>query len=140
MLEKDFEKMVLNAFIGHRTIKLWKQNVGAFKTGKRFIRCGLPGQSDISGLVKMYYCPNCNRKQWGVRIEIELKNENGKETERQLDWLNDINEFNGIAFVLRAIPNETIHELMRRIEKRITSYVCPDCYEKSRIENLKGAQ
>ena len=133
MKEKDFEKMFLNAFMGHRNIKLWKRNIGAFKSEKRFVRCGQPGQSDIEGLIKMYHCPKCNRKQWGVHIEIELKNENGKMTALQTEWLNVIDEFNGIAFELKAIPGETITALTERVEKRITGFMCPDCYEKSRL-------
>ena len=76
-------------------VRCWRQNTGAFKGEykgkKRFVRYGVTGQSDISGIM----LPS------GRRIEIEVKRPKpyGKEpTNEQLAWMAMIREHGGIAF------------------------------------------
>ena len=73
-------------------VRCWRQNTGAFKgeyKGKRrFVRYGVTGQSDISGIM----LPS------GRRIEIEVKRPGNKPTEDQKAWMAMIREHGGIAF------------------------------------------
>ena len=73
-------------------VRCWRQNTGAFKgeyKGKRrFVRYGVTGQSDISGIT----LPS------GRRIEIEVKRPGNKPTEDQKAWIAMIREQGGIAF------------------------------------------
>lgn len=70
-----------------RGISAWRQNTGVGKFGKRFVRFGVPGQADISGVL-----PGS-----GVRIEIETKRPGNKPTPLQLAYLRGINASGGVA-------------------------------------------
>ena len=64
-----------------------RQNTGAVRLGKRFVRFGTPGRADISGV-------------WpdGRRLEIEVKRPGNKPTQAQLDFLLLMQEQGAIAF------------------------------------------
>lgn len=71
-------------------IKAWRQNVAAIKIGRRFIRFGVPGQSDIMG----YLPPN------GRILAVETKRVGEVLTDEQRDFLADVNASGGLGLVV----------------------------------------
>jgi hypothetical protein len=136
--EHQFQKWILESFDGHRNIMLFRRNVGAtaFETAlgkRRFIRFSEAGQSDIWGIIKEYRCPRCNRLQWGVHFEIELKVGKNKLSAPQEKWIKKVAEFNGNALVLRPDGNEPVG-IVNRLERLLYSFICPDCVAKGKRE------
>lgn len=80
------------------TIRAWRQNTGAFKTDDgRFIRFGVVGQADISGL---FYGT-------GRRLEIECKTKTGKLSDAQKAFQAMVEFFGGVYIVVRD-PDEDL--------------------------------
>jgi len=98
----------------------------------QFVRFGQAGQSDLWGWLVEHRCPFCNRAQYGVHFEIEVKSDKGKPTDAQLEWLAMVVKNNGIAFIVRPEPNDPIG-LRERILKLLTGTKCPLCVERSKI-------
>ena len=74
----------------------WRQNTGAFviKDGsgaRRFVRCGISGQADITGVLE------------GLRIEIECKTAKGKLSAAQEAFGRMIRENGGAYVVVRSV-------------------------------------
>jgi transcription elongation factor Elf1 len=137
MTEHEFQKHILQAFDGHPNIMLYRRNTGAATIAnpngkKRFIRFSEAGQSDIWGVIKAYRCPFCNKVQYGVHLEIELKVGKNKMTERQREWLQQIDRFNGIAMELRPSENDPVG-LRERICRLIERFRCPECTARATI-------
>lgn len=104
--ERDVVKFVMNYFAFNKNVTVWRRNTGALPVGKRFIRFGAPGMSDIYGIVRRTVCPICGRAvRYGVHIEIECKKYGGRLSAAQKDYLAEITQMNGKAVV--AIPKPT---------------------------------
>lgn len=69
---------------------VWRANTGAGRIGERFVRFGPPGQSDVIGV-----------GPGGRFIAVECKNEHGKLSEDQRDFLALVEAHGGIALVVR---------------------------------------
>jgi predicted Zn-ribbon and HTH transcriptional regulator len=133
MKESEFLRHILQAFEYDSNIKMFRRNVGAHKTDEgRFIRFGEVGQSDIWGIIKECRCPFCNRQQWGIHFEIEVKSDSGQATKAQLEWLNMVAQNNGVAVLVKPERNDPIG-LRERITKLLLDTKCPKCYENSRF-------
>ena len=137
MKESEFQKWILQAFNGDRNIKMFRRNVGAVRTeqsnGKKgFIRFAEAGQSDLWGWIDEHRCPFCNRRLFGTHFEIEVKNEKGKLTNAQRDWLEFVAEHCGIALEVHPEPNDPIG-LRERILKMLIGQKCPVCVEKETL-------
>ena len=137
MLESVFLKWILEAFEYDRNIFMFRRNVGAARyekaNGKKgFIRFAEAGQSDLWGWINKHHCPFCNRLQVGTHFEIEVKNEKGKLTKLQHDWLVFVADHGGIAIELRPEPTDPIG-LRERITKILTEQKCPLCLMKETI-------
>jgi hypothetical protein len=141
--EHDFQKQILSAFEKHPNIMLYRRNTGAVKFdnpngGKRFVKFSEAGQSDLWGIISEYRCPFCNKKQYGVHVEIELKRvrlKSGKNvTELQRAWLHKVADYNGIVLVLFAQDYEgmRILDLRKQIEKWLYQSKCPECVTKEK--------
>jgi|TARA_Y100000310_G_C20693769_1_gene824076 photosystem II stability/assembly factor-like uncharacterized protein len=78
----------------------WRANTGASvyesKGKKRFVRFGVAGQADITGLLKN-----------GRRVEIEVKKKGGKQTEKQQAFQETIESNDGL-YVLAYGVNDVI--------------------------------
>jgi len=127
--EKNIYSAVENAFHGDDNIMVHRVNTGAAKVSNRFIRFGVPGQSDFSGIIKELRCPVCRKLTGsGVRLEIECKTPSGRLTGHQKTWINKINGMNGIAFVFHP---KTIDELfvsnVRKVLAREIYKACANC-------------
>jgi len=82
---------VLRALKSHSCVA-WceRQNTGAMRIGKRFIRFGWPGCSDLIG-----------QMQDGRFLAVEVKAPAGKPTAEQTAFLSQINSNGGVGFVAR---------------------------------------
>ena len=81
----------------------WRNNTGALKIGRRFIRFGFPGSSDILGIL-----PD------GRFLAIECKREKGgRLSEAQKDFISRINDNGGVAMCVHSL--EELQENMRKI-------------------------
>lgn len=85
--------------------RVWRRNVGAAKTEYGFVRFGLPGEADVTGIA-----PD------GRRLEIEVKAGRDRLTPKQEKFLSMIESRGGIALVARDVDG-CIAELRRRIGK-----------------------
>lgn len=67
-------------------ITIWRNNTGAAIDGDRFIKYGIAGQADYSGLIKPF----------GTRLEIEFKRKGKKQSDRQKSFQKMIEAHGGI--------------------------------------------
>lgn len=98
-LEKHIQKAILNALKWRKDVLAWRQNTGVArqqnKDGpQRFIRFGVAGQADITGVVLD-----------GRRLEIEVKRPGQKPTEDQIRFGRRITEMGGIWFVATSVEH-----------------------------------
>lgn len=93
--EADLVQSILLTFGSRPGIRLWRVNTGAVKTADRFIRYGLPGMADISGLL----APS------GRRIEIECKSATGRQSEQQRNWQRMIEKHGGLYVLARSVED-----------------------------------
>ena len=95
-LEKDLVKAVNAARpILRRKFKLeiWRQNTGALKQNKRFIRFGIVGAADFTGIMK------------GKRVEIECKAAKGKQSDNQKAFQKMIEKHSGIYILAYSVQD-----------------------------------
>lgn len=70
----------------------WRNNSGAVRVGKRFIRFGAPGSPDILGLL----APR------GLFFGVECKTDTGKQTPAQLAFSKEIAMAGGVYLLVRT--------------------------------------
>ena len=85
--------------------RAWRRNVGGAMTATGFVRFGIPGEADITGIA-----PN------GKRIEIEVKAAGDRLRPEQERFLAMVNEAGGIGIVARDVDG-AIREIQRRISQ-----------------------
>ena len=78
----------------------WRNNSGAMKVGARFIRYGLPGSPDVIGIVN------------GQFVGIEVKREDGKQSEHQQEFERLATKYGGHYAVVRS-AREAIESVVR---------------------------
>lgn len=83
----------------------WRNNTGAIRMDKRFIRFGAVGSSDILGVMKD-----------GRFLAIEVKSAKGRLTKHQKAFIDGINNAGGVAFVARSIEDVAIGLRIHRRE------------------------
>lgn len=86
--------------------KVWKQSTGATMIGERFIRFGVKGAADITGLLK-----------GGVRLEVEVKTGSARQTPHQVEYQKMIEAMGGIYLVARD-GEEFINQLEAICQER----------------------
>lgn len=95
--ETDIVRACLDLLALYPRIDAWRQNTGAMKgryKGKRwFVRFGISGQADISGIVK----------PGGKRIEIEVKQPGKNQTMAQLVFMDRIRKSGGIYLLVHSV-------------------------------------
>lgn len=84
------------ALAGREDVRIWRNNVGCAKDGGRFVRFGLPGSADITGIT-----------QDGLRLEIEVKAARGKLSCKQERFRAMIEKFGGVYIVARSAEELT---------------------------------
>lgn len=108
-----------------------RQNVGAVQTGRRFIRFGLPGCSDILGIIPVpcpwrtlgvgkcwSSCPGCEgRGTVGLALAVEVKSADGQLRPAQEAFLGLVNASGGLGLVARSV-DDVVPLVMRRMGQR----------------------
>ena len=100
--EKDVMEIVDQVLSAHHIFH-WRNNTGAAKMGRRWVRYGYPGSSDWLGI-----CPN------GRLLAVECKApKTGRLTEPQINFLDCINRHGGVAIVADGLDS-----LMKQLKER----------------------
>lgn len=94
--ESDLVRACL-AYLKARGVLAWRNNVAAFKVGKRFIRFSEKGSADIHGVL-----PNPHA---GKFIAVEAKVGKNKPSESQADWLRRIEGQGAVALVVWSVDD-----------------------------------
>ena len=70
------ERQIQTTILGHigarPYLRVWRQNTGAMQVGDRFVRFGINGAADITGVLAC-----------GMRLELEVKRPGGKQSKDQ---------------------------------------------------------
>ena len=106
-LSKDFPQ----------SIRAWSQNTGAVKLENRFVRFGVAGQTDISGIIK-----------GGYRLEIEVKVGKDRQREAQKNFEQMITKFGGVYILARDYKNDVKKTVKKFIEARRLGLLYPKDY------------
>ena len=89
------------AYLYARRIFCWRNNTGAAKTEDgRFVRFGLPGASDIIGILP-----------GGKLIAVECKRTSGKVSPQQQAFLDRVEREGGVAVIATSVE-----DIIRRLE------------------------
>ena len=85
---------------------VWRNNVCCAKIGKRYMRFGLAGSSDIIGIMPdgRFLAVECKREKGGVL------------TERQISFLTKINLNGGVGICVKSV--EELITKLKKIEKK----------------------
>lgn len=92
------------------SLTIWRNNTGAFHDGERLIKFGIPGQADISGILKPLGC----------RIEIEVKrpDRKGRQPEAQKNFQTMITNHGGLYLLCDGdIEGQVIQPIQERLER-----------------------
>jgi len=89
--EKAIQNDILRAFGSKRWMRLWRANVLAARMGDRFVRAGVPGQADLTGILRVGGV--------GVSLWIEVKSATGRQTQSQ-EWFQQMVERLGGLYIL----------------------------------------
>jgi len=92
--EKRIQNTILREFGTRRDMRLWRANAGVGRFGKRVVRFGVPGQADLTGILP-----------GGVRLEIEVKSPNGRQTTDQRNYQRMIERFGGVYVLARSVSD-----------------------------------
>lgn len=87
----------------------WRQNTGAARTASGFVRFGIPGQADITGVLN------------GRRVEVECKAMRGRLTEQQKIFGQRIEALGGRYVVARVSRTEQLHTVIQRVLAEVQS-------------------
>ena len=94
MTEKQVQNAILREFGTRPELRLWRQNTGAARVGRRFVRFGVPGQADLTGILR-----------GGRRLEIEIKSPIGRQTPDQRAFQALIERFGGVYALARTVED-----------------------------------
>lgn len=95
--EKDVVRSILQRYVRDPRIKVWRANCGAgqfvYGGGKKsqFMKFGLKGQGDISGLLNN-----------GRRVEIEAKGSTGRQEPDQIAFQQMIEQYGGLYILAKG--------------------------------------
>lgn len=92
--ERTAQHEILRQFGTRRDMRLWRANCGAAKIKGRVVRFGVPGQADLTGIL-----PN------GVRLEVETKSTNGRQSPEQRAYQAMIEKFGGVYVLARCVDD-----------------------------------
>lgn len=92
--EKQIQNAILRTFGTRRDMRLWRANVGAARFGRHVVRFGVPGQADLTGILP-----------GGIRLEIEVKAPNGRQSREQQAFQRMIERFGGVYVLARSVED-----------------------------------
>lgn len=108
--EAEIQANILLGLARHfrETVTVWRNNTGAFHDGNRLIKFGLPGQADISGIIKPYGC----------RLEIEVKRAGGRQSMNQKNFDRMIKSHGGLYLLCDGdIEEQVIQPVRERLAR-----------------------
>lgn len=89
-----------------------RRNVGLFRTlNGAPIKIGMNGEADTQGILGNQRCPNCGYKIHPKPFAIEVKDENGEQSDDQINWQNNIWERRGAVYVLARSVSDAMRGL-----------------------------
>jgi len=95
--EAEIQGEILFALGSRPDVRLWRSNTGAaVNPSGRFVRFGVPGQGDLSGILRL-------ANGAGVRLEVEVKREDGRQTLQQQTFQHVIERFGGCYVLARSV-------------------------------------
>lgn len=94
MSEQQIQNEILRTFGTDSRLRLWRANVGVARIGRRVVRFGVPGQADLTGILP-----------GGVRLEVEVKAENGRQTAEQKSYQSMIEGLGGVYVLARSVKD-----------------------------------
>jgi hypothetical protein len=94
MKEKELQNEILRTFGTLPRLRIWRANTGVAQIDKRFIRFGVPGQADLTGILP-----------GGRRLEIEVKSPTGVQTPEQQNFQRMIEKFDGVYVLARSVED-----------------------------------
>ena len=92
--EKSIQNEILRTFGTRPDMRLWRQNTGVARMGKRVVRFGVPGQADLTGILP-----------GGLRLEIETKSELGRQSVEQSSYQAMVERFGGVYVLARSVDD-----------------------------------
>jgi hypothetical protein len=92
MSERQLLADCLAALVGDTRLRIWRANTGAAEVHGRFVRFGVKGQADLSGLLRS-----------GRRVEIETKAPDGRLSPAQRAFGAMVTEYGGLYLVVRSV-------------------------------------
>lgn len=113
--EHTIQNAILRTFGTRPDLRIWRMNTGRASFGGRSVQFGVPGQADLTGILPVeVYCPRCIEliARLGVRLEIEVKSETGRQSEDQQNYQAIIERFGGLYVLARSVEdvNNAIEE------------------------------
>lgn len=100
-IENDVKQKILEA-CGHGDVRLWNHPVGGMSVNDRFYKFGMgKGASDLIGIKRRVIRIEDIGKVLGQFIAIEVKTDIGQASEEQLNFINVIRQFGGLAGIAR---------------------------------------
>lgn len=91
MMEHEIQKEIITYLKARPDVFFWRNNVGR----KKNLYFGLKGSGDLMGIIR----PS------GRLLSIEIKNEKGKLSDEQIEFMETINSFGGIAFIAHSVKD-----------------------------------
>ena len=107
--ETILQNKIIRAIGTRPELRIWRSHPGGATLQGRFVRFGIPGQADLTGIlpvVQVLVCPHCDGQlstpPLGVRLEIEVKTESGRLSKDQQAFQGMVERFGGIYVVARS--------------------------------------
>ncbi len=94
LAEKRIQNEILRVFGTRSDMRLWRANVGAARFGRHVVRFGIPGQDDLTGILP-----------GGIRLEIEVKGPNGRQSREQQAFQRMIERFGGVYVLAGSVED-----------------------------------
>lgn len=110
MTESHIQHDILLRWGSHPRLRLWRANTGLATMGERKVRFGVKGQADISGIillegVRHELLGTVRGGRLGLRLEIECKSLDGKQSPEQKLWEKMITGFGGAYCLARSVAD-----------------------------------
>lgn len=94
MTEAVLQRLILARLGALPGVWVWRQNTGAAHTPEGFVRFGLPGQPDISGILR-----------GGRALFVEVKSEHGRLRKDQENFIARATELGALCVVARTLED-----------------------------------
>ena len=88
------QRDILRYLATRSDVRAWRANSGAAIGRRGLVRFGVPGQADISGIMR-----------GGRRLEIEVKSAKGRLSPQQVRFRMMIEDFGGLFILARCVED-----------------------------------